>query len=447
MIYNRFSVKIILRIALIALTGYLFTWSLTKEYLVVTKFTLVIIWFLQVMDLIHYVNKTNRQLNSFLQSLRYRDFVGSPRESEKSFKELNLSYNEIIDEIRNAKLETETKHHYLQNMIENLGVGIISFGVDGDVELFNRAATNIFGLGYLKNIRLLDSIKANLSKRIFDLPAGLPKMITIERDSEILKLSFKRVDFKLRGRDIHVLSIQNIKSELEEEEIEAWQKLIRVLSHEIMNSITPVKSLSTTIINMFEKKGKAQTAKEIDNETIRNCLDGLHAIENRSKGLLNFVQSYRKLTRLPKPLPKTVKVIDLFNNICHLMEAEFSDNNISIDIQMEPEDLELSCDERLINQVLINLLGNSAQALQGKSNAYISMSAYSENNETVLQIKDNGPGIPGEIIDKIFIPFYSTKENGSGVGLSLSKQIMRLHNGSISVYSRPDEETVFTLRF
>ncbi len=447
MIYNRFSVKIIVRIVMIALVGYLFTWSLTKDYLVVTKFTLAVLWVLQIIDLIHYMNKTNRQLNSFLQSLRYRDFVGSPRESGKSFKELNLSYNEIIDEIRNAKLETETKHHYLQNMIENIGVGIISFDNDGNVELINRAALDIFKIDYLKKIQSLDVIKPNISDEIFKLNSNTPKMFTIEREAETMKLSFKRVSFKLRGRDIHLLSIQNIKSELEEEEVEAWQKLIRVLSHEIMNSVTPVKSLTATIINMFEKEGKPRTIEEIDNKTLTNCLDGLHAIENRSKGLLNFVQSYRKLTRLPKPILKKVRVTELFNNILHLMEAEFSETKIPIDVHVNPENLELSCDERLVNQVLINLLDNSVQELAGRNDVQISMSAYLDKNETIIQIKDNGPGIPEEIIDKIFIPFYSTKENGSGVGLSLSKQIMRLHNGSISVHSKPDEETVFTLRF
>ena len=272
-------------------------------------------------------------------------------------------------------------------------------------------------------------------------------MFTIERDAEILKLSFKRVQFKLRGRDIHLLSIQNIKSELEEEEIEAWQKLIRVLSHEIMNSVTPVKSLTKTLIDMFEKDNGVKTAQEVDDATISNCLDGLHAIENRSKGLLNFVQSYRKLTRLPKPILKTVRVADLFDNILHLMEAEFSENRIPIEINIEPADLEISCDERLISQVLINLLGNSVQALEGRVDAKISMSARSDDTDVILLVKDNGPGIPGEIIDKIFIPFYSTKEKGSGVGLSLSKQIMRLHNGSLSVHSEPDTETVFILRF
>jgi len=348
MIYNRFSIKIIIRIAIIALTGYLFTWSLTKEYLVVTKFTLAVLWVLQIVDLIHYLNKTNRQLNSFLQSLRYRDFVGSPRESGKSFRELNLSYNEIINEIRNAKLETETKHHYLQNMIENIGVGIISFDNSGNVELINRAALDIFKIDYLKNIQSLDQITANLSDEIFKLKSNTPKLFSIEREAETLKLSFKRVHFKLRNRDIHLLSIQNIRSELEEEEIEAWQKLIRVLSHEIMNSVTPVKSLTNTIINMLEKERNPKTIREIDDETIRNCLDGLHAIENRSKGLLNFVQSYRKLTRLPRPILEKVRIIDVFNNILHLMEAEFSETKIPIDVRVDPQNLELSCDERLL---------------------------------------------------------------------------------------------------
>ncbi len=447
MIYNRFSIKTIIRIGLIALTGYLFTWSLTKEYLVVTKFTLAIVWILQIIDLIHYVNKTNRQLNNFLQSLRYRDFVGNPSESEKSFKELNLSYNEIIHEIKEAKMETASEHHYLQNSIENLGVGVMAFDNDGNIELINKAAKDIFGLKYLKNIRFLDSIRKDLSQTVMELPVDHPKLIAIEKDSELQKLSFKRVHFKIRGRDIHLLSIQNLKTELEEEEIEAWQKLIRVLSHEIMNSVTPVKSLTGTIIQMFEKEGTAKSIQEIDDETIRNSLDGLHAIENRSKGLLNFVQSYRKLTRLPKPQPKKVMLKALLENIHKLMEAELADNKIPLEITIASDDIELYCDERLINQVLINLLTNSLQACLDKANAAISLSGFQENNTTVIQVQDNGPGIPADIIDKIFIPFYTTRENGTGVGLSLSKQVMRLHNGSITVHSIPDVETVFTLKF
>jgi two-component system nitrogen regulation sensor histidine kinase NtrY len=447
MIYNRFSVKVIIRIMFIALTGYLFTLSLGKDNLIVTKFALVVIWIIQILDFIHYVNKTNRLLNQFLQSLKYRDFVNNPAEKDKSFKELNLSYNAIINEIKEAKIETASQHQYMQNTIENLGVGVITFDESGDVELINRAARDILGIRQLKNIHSLQSLKAGLPTTLLNLPLNQPKLITLEKDNEQLKLSLKRIHFRIRGRPIQLISIQNIKSELEEEELEAWQKLIRVLSHEIMNSVTPVKSLTNTIINMFEKHGTAKPVRELNDKIIRNSLDGLHAIENRSKGLLNFIESYRKLTRLPKPQLKMIGVAELFTSIINLMEVQIAEYGVTIETDVTPEDLTLYCDERLINQVLINLVTNSLQALQGKPNGRINLAGSQNKDEILLKVSDNGPGIPPEILDKIFIPFYTTRENGSGIGLSLSKQLMRQHNGTITVHSVPDEQTVFTLKF
>jgi two-component system nitrogen regulation sensor histidine kinase NtrY len=447
MIYNRFSIKVIIRIVVIALTSYLFTWSLGKDNLIVTKFTLVLIWIAQILDFIHYVNKTNRQLNQFLQSLKYRDFVSSSNEKDKSFKELNLSYNEIINEIKEAKIETASQQHYLRNTIENLGVGVITFDESGDVELINHAARDILGIRQLKNIHSLQSLKAGFPTTLINLPFNQPKLITLEKDNELLKLSFKRIHFRIRGSRIQLISIQNIKSELEEEELEAWQKLIRVLSHEIMNSVTPVKSLTNTIINMFEKQGTAKQVQELNNEIIHNSLEGLHAIENRSKGLLNFIESYRKLTRLPKPQLRMTRAIELFTSIIRLMDVEIAEYGITIETDVTPEDLTLFCDERLINQVLINLVTNSLQALKGRPNGHIYLSGSQNKDEIFLKVSDNGPGILPEILDKIFIPFYTTKESGSGIGLSLSKQLMRQHNGTITVHSIPNEQTVFTLKF
>ncbi len=448
MAFNRFSIKVTSQVLLISLVSYLLVWSFQKDYLVVTKFTFLIILILQIFGLIYYVNRTNRTLRNFLQSLRYLDSIPETTETEQSFQDLNVTYNEIIETVRRVNIEKAAEHHYFQLTIEHVGVGLLSFTPSGTVELINQAAKNLLHTDDLRNIKALDRKIAGFSEMLLALKPNRQRLLKLTVEGEFLKLSVRSTVFKISDRTVKLVSIQNIKTELEAEEADAWQKLIRVLTHEIMNSVTPVKSLTGTIIKMLESEEQRCQPGELHYNVIHNVLDGLRAIDKRSKGLLNFVQSYRHLTRIPKPNLKTFSVMDLFHNAMLLMQSEVDKCHIQLGAELQDENLPLLADEKLVMQILINLIKNAIQALNNTPNGEITLKGFASNDgATVIRVTDNGPGISPEFIDKIFIPFYTTKEEGTGIGLSISRQIMLLHGGSIGVQSSPHRETTFSLQF
>lgn len=245
----------------------------------------------------------------------------------------------------------------------------------------------------------------------------------------------------MRGKKYTLISLQNIHSELEEKEMEAWQKLIRVLTHEIMNSVTPISSLAGTVNKLLNDPGK------LDDE-ISDIKNAVKTIQKRSEGLIHFVENYRNLTKIPKPNFETFRVSVLTDRIYNLMKNEFAGNNIKFNTSIVPDNLTLSADSELIEQVIINLLLNAKFAIKNQQNPEISIRSYTDaGSKVIIRVEDNGPGISKEIQDKIFIPFYTTKKDGSGIGLSLSRQIMRSHFGSITVVSKEGEGTAFILRF
>jgi len=443
--YNRFEIAVILQVILLALSGFAFVYAIVNSYLHITIFSMGMIWILQVAILIRYVNKTSRDLAYFLQSIKYLDSL-NPDDSNKSFKRLNLTYNEIIDTIRRARIDKEAEHHYFRNTIDHVGTGLISFNEQGETELINKAALDLFGLKKFAHISKLEEVLKGLQTDLEKMKPGGHKLVSFYRENEMVKLSIRATSFVIQGEKIKLISLQDIRTELEEGELDAWQKLIRVLTHEIMNSITPVKSLSSSIIRILEKQ-KKQSGKELDPEEMENALSGLHAIEKRSDGLIGFVEDYKSLNKLPKPVFSEVRVNQLFGNVMVLMNSELKEKNIRTEIMIEDEKLELRIDEKLITQVLINLVGNAIQALPEKGGRIILKAFESDDNDINIQVVDEGHGIEKDVIDSIFMPFFTTRKEGNGIGLSLSRQIMRLHKGSINVASIPGEETVFTLKF
>ncbi|MCK4699777.1 MAG: HAMP domain-containing histidine kinase, partial [Bacteroidales bacterium] len=270
-------------------------------------------------------------------------------------------------------------------------------------------------------------------------------------EDDLLQLAVFGTEIKLKNKFITLVTIKNIQNVLEDQETEAWQKLIRVLTHEIMNSITPIASISSTLDIMLKDiraKEEKDNECEMDKDTVIELHKALQTINKRSTGLLHFVNTYRNLTRIPKPNFKITNAKDIFENIIHLMEDEINKSNINIKIQIEPKDLQVSADEELIEQVLINLVKNSIHALEKKPDGIITLkSFFNKRGRPTMQVIDNGPGILPDVLDKVFIPFFTTKPKGSGIGLSLSRQILRLHGGTITAYSKPDTETVFSLTF
>jgi nitrogen fixation/metabolism regulation signal transduction histidine kinase len=410
----------------------------------------VIVW--QIIFLIRLVEKTNYDLTGFLESIRFSEFNRSFRSDGlgKSFEKLSTAFNAVIKDFQQVRSEKEEHFHYLQSIVQNIDISIIAYLPDGTVEIINKAARKLFQVSTLKNIAGLEPVSHELVTTLKNIQPSKSYLIKVQEEDDILQLSINATELKTKEKLIIIATISNIQNVLEEQETEAWQKLIRVLTHEIMNSITPIASLSSTLeimLNDLKTQERALT-KKLNTEAINEILQALQTINKRSTGLLHFVNTYRNLTRIPKPNFKITRISELFNNIKLLIEEEVHNHAITFTTSATPENLEIYADEQLIEQVIINLVKNSIYALEGKPNAHIQIKAFqNKRGRVTLQIIDNGKGILKEVLDKIFIPFFTTKPNGSGIGLSLSKQILRLHNASINAQSIPEKETVFTLTF
>jgi len=450
MAYKNFRLNIIIRIILLAASIFLFFESWKWDYRITPILIGVIIIF-QIVYLIHYVDRTNRDLASFLESIRFSEFTRSFQIEGmgSSFNELNRAFNDVISDFQKVRSEKEEHFHYLQSIVQNIDVAIIAYRKDGTVEMINKSAKQLFQIHSLKNIKGLEQLSQELVNTLLNISPGENTLVKVQDQDDILQLAIYSTEFKVKEKLIILATINNIQSVLEEQETEAWQKLIRVLTHEIMNSITPIASLSSTLDIMLKSITNGGNIREDMNpDTVSEIQQALQTINKRSTGLLHFVNTYRNLTRIPKPNFKIFPVRDLYKNIYLLMEEELADNKINFITTIEPENIKVSADEQLVEQVIINLVRNSIHALENRQDPTIELkSYYNKRGRVTMQVSDNGTGILPEVLDKIFIPFFTTKQSGSGIGLSLSRQILRLHNGTISAHSVADKETVFTMTF
>jgi len=341
--------------------------------------------------------------------------------------------------------EKEAQNNYLNYLIEQIGVGIITYGEDGKVDMINPAAKAIFAEKSISELASLNQFNPEFEKQINNLALNQKILIRIIVKGEIFYLSVQKSLFKLEDRFYGLISFQDINSELDKKELDSWQKIIRVLTHEIMSSISPVTSLSGHLLK------KISSGPEIHDEAngrmMEDLKEGLEIIHSRGEGLMEFVRHYHSLTHLPIPVLEEVQLSPFLNRILNLVEPECRSNNISVELDVR-KDLQLSMDPKLIEQVLLNLIRNSMQALEGiQSDKKILVTADRLVSGVQISVSDNGCGIDMDQMDTIFIPFYTTSEKGSGIGLSFAKQIMRLHNGHISVKFEKGEGTKFILKF
>jgi len=450
--YRFFRLNCIARTIFLAATIFLFVYLVSSTSLYATTIIVGTIVLIQIFALIHYIEKTNRTLARFLASIKYSDFSQSFSSDQKgsSFSTLNQAFSEVLGEFRRARAEKEEQYRYFRTVVQHVGLGLLSYDQNGEVDLLNNAAKKLLRVNQLKNIKSLGSLSAKLVDALFKLNPGDKTLVTIEDEGETLRLSIYATGFKLGDKLITLVSIQNIESELAEQEMEAWQKLIRVLTHEIMNSVTPIASLASTANNLIADTRKSESAQPVqfDNETLDDIHQAVATIEKRSQGLLHFVDAYRNLTRIPTPNFEVFPVEQLICRIAQLMDEQLEKNHIDLKIDVTPRSLEMTADRELIEQVLINLMVNAIQASQNVDNPKIELgSRLDTRGRTLITVTDNGPGIDDSVREKIFTPFFTTRKDGSGIGLSLSRQIMRLHKGNITVHSIPHQKTTFTLRF
>jgi len=444
---KNFRANLIVRIFSIALFLFISLYLYFEKIYFLFLIVLAAIIIFQVLSLIKYVDRTNKELVNFLQSIKYSDYSQnfSFGSLGKSFKELTDEFNNIFDRFKQLRNEKEESLNYLQTVVEHVGVGLIAFDDNGDVGLINRTAKKMLGIKNVKNILSLNSLSKNFGDFILELQENKKIVYQILVKDEITQLLLYSTKFTMRNRIFKLVALQNILPELEEKEIEAYQKLIRVLTHEIMNSVTPISSLASTANELFSSVMKKENGN--NPETLEDIFLAISTIQKRSEGLVNFVNKYRSLTKIPKPRMQIVHAHELLNRIRLLMETAFESGNISFYVEVGPDNLEFVSDPELLEQVLINLLNNSIQSFDNSAERKIVLKIQiDERSRIMVKIIDNGPGISQEVIDKIFIPFFSTKKDGSGIGLSLSQQIIRSLGGTISATSEPNVETVFTIR-
>lgn len=448
---NKFRLVIIGRVVFLGLILLLFWYLLLRTELYVTTIIVGLIIVYQIVALIRYVEKTNQSLARFFDAIRYEDFsqTFSNPKLGSSFDTLYQEFSKVMDAFKRAREEKEAQFRYLQTVVRHVGVGLLCFNQQGDVEIFNPAAKRLLKINHLKNIASLIEGNAELGERLPGLHSGEKALVKIRNNGEVLQLSLYAANFKIRDEQYTLVSMQNIGGELEEREIEAWQNITRVLAHEIMNSITPISSLASTVqsslkdFTLPESKGDESLG-----ETLQDIRDALQTIEKRSAGLLRFVNAYRDLARIPKPDFQLLPVQELLTRVRQLMEHRISRAQLSFTTDVQPATLTVTADRELIEQVLINLVTNAIQALDARPDAQIHLrGALDDRGRVLIEVEDNGPGMKPEVLEKIFVPFFTTKQDGTGIGLSFSRQIMHRHKGTIVIRSEVGNGTVAILRF
>ena len=452
MLLDRFFYNVFIRVMLIVLTGIalgLVLQHLDKGYYF-TLAGIVSLIILQFIMLVNQVNRTNSDLEKFFSSVqdhntsfRFTEDAGS-----KSFRKLYVRMNRVNSIIQDARIESERAGHFLQSVIDHIDTGLLSVDETGRTGICNRAARKYVNIQKSSLVSSPVNDNDEISGILGAIRPGQEILYRKLTDDLRQSILVKASGLKYETNDIMLVSFQDITNELNKKELDSWQKLVRVLTHEIMNSISPITSLASVISGYYRSRdgGKVISPEAVDHQIISRTLSGLDTIEETGKGLLDFVDKFRSLTSLPLPRLATFSIYSLFSKCKLLLESNIP-RDIKIHTSVMPEDLSVTADFAQTELVLINLVKNAVEALSGREHGSIQLRAFREANAVLIRVEDNGSGIPDDMLEDIFVPFYTTKANGTGIGLSLSKQIMQNHGGSISVGSVPGKGSKFTLKF
>jgi len=405
----------------------------------------VVAW--QISDFYRFFHKTQSELEQFVESIHYRDFSRhfDVRHAPDELKNMRKGFNDINSTFKVISREKEKQYLYLQKILELVETGILSYEVEsGTVVWMNDSLKKILGMPYLKSLQSLEKRDVYLFREIQQLQPGAGKIISISRDNGIVKVLASATAFQTDNKTYKLAAFQNVNEALDEAEAKAWQKLLSVMTHEIMNSVAPISSLADTMLDRLQKATEFMREQPAAVEDLEL---GIETIRRRSEGLLKFTETYRNLNKIVAPTLSKVYIRNLFENLHQLMQPTLQQKNVELDIILQNPDLSYELDATLIEQVLINLLVNAIEAVKDKPNPKIQLSSFSAAGSSKINIKvaDNGCGIPASLMDRIFIPFFTTRKNGSGIGLSLCQQILLLDKGSIQVQSVVNEGSAFTL--
>ena len=448
MVLNRFNIIVFIQIILIALVGMLITISFGREFLLMTTAGLILLWLGQIFFLNFYMNRIHRDVRKFMNALKSQDTTQlfNDRKKERYFGKLYASFNEITRNFRLVRIEKEVENQFFRETIKHSASGILAVTEDEQISLINAAALHIFGVDKLKSLSELRKIQPDFAALVASADIR-DHQVSILVKRKIVQLAVKTTEMKLDGAAVRIYSLLDISREMARNEVEAWQKLIRVLNHEITNSVVPMHILSTSLFDLFQDGERKLSASEIDDEVVDRTILGLRTIIKRSGGLTDFLDTYKSFTDIGEPSYSNIRVSVMFDHIISLLEKELAHSGVEIIQDIHPPELNLMADEKLIEQTIINLIKNSMFALGGSERPEIRLKAIQLDDMISIEVKDNGKGISEEIIDSIFIPFFTTRKEGSGIGLSLARQVMQMHNGAIHVDTHEGKGSTFTLAF
>lgn len=444
--YKRSGLSIILRTLLGFAAMFLTSFCILKGwYIALVALIPVLIWVFY--DFYRFNKKAQQEVNQFVQSVHYRDFSRyfEVKKAPAELQPFRSGFNEINSTFKLISKEKEIQHLHLKTILEIVDTGILSYETEsGTILWMNESLKNLLQIPYLKTIHSLEKRNLSLYTEILSLEPGNSRVTEIARDNSRYKILLATTAFENDSKKYKLIAFQNINQALDESESQAWQKLLSVLTHEIMNSVAPISSLAETLKNRLQESATAKTNGE-QNPDIET---GIDTIIKRSEGLLKFTETYRSLSKIKKANRSALLLVELLEHVQHLLQPTLDKKNIKLEIVLRDPFLTFEADASLLEQVLINLVLNAIDAVKDKADPLITISGeISAKQKVVIKVADNGTGIGPEVLDKIFVPFFSTKKTGSGIGLSLCKQIMMLHQGQIQVQSAIGEGTVFSLVF
>ncbi len=447
--FNRFRIFVLIRVIVLFLTVAAFVYLIFFDRKYVTTVVTGFLIFFEVFELFNYIESTNKKLKRFFDAIKYNDFnMGFTHDNKlgKTFKELNMAFKDVVDAILAERKKREQFFQQLNVVVENIGTGIISIDESGKVTLINRAALGLLGLENLRKVEDLNTKSPALAKVLSKLEGSQHR--ETYKNEKGQELAIKETRYKLGNDSFRLLAFQDIKEELQAKELEAWQNLTKVLRHEIMNSIAPISSLTSTLSDILrEDLVQENGVNQVDDESLEDLIEGLSTISGRSQGLIDFVNAYRDYTSLPTPDKQPMEVNAITQEAIFLLKRDFEENDVALTYSPAKISLNITLDQQLIQQVLINLIKNAREAVQSKPDGKVEVITTKKNAHIIVRISDNGPGITDEAREKIFMPFFSTKNRGSGIGLSLSKQIMQMHGGEILLETELGKGSIFSLVF
>jgi len=443
-----YRVGLLGRIAVLVVTQVLLGISITDDWGVFLISLLLLLFLGQLILLIKYSESSFKKVRLFLDNIKKNQYnqVYPVKFDGSETDDLHIEFNAILAKLKEDQAEKEANYQYFRSVFKHLSIGLITFGEQGDIQILNTAAKRMLAIEEIHHIKEIEGINKELHLTIQNLRTGGSELIKIPHPDGIMQLSVYVIELLMRGERFKLVSLQNIQSELEEKEMEAWQNLVNILTHEIMNSIAPISSLAGTLKEDVEQKMIQH--KNVPISELEDFLMGIGTIEKRSEGLISFVSDFRNLAHVPFPKFESISISQLFEQLQTLLHQQLESNGITLEKQLQPKELILFGDQNQIEQVLINLIQNAIHALEEAQEKSIYLQAYiDEAGKIILEVRDTGKGIEEEALNKIFIPFFTTKKKGAGIGLSLSKQIMRRHKGNIQVRSELGQGTTIKLIF